>query len=487
MDFASFLDRISGCSLIASNGLTCSHSTSLPELRALLEKTHGLNPEEHRFLEWLLGDSHERTLSPNKSESIRSRVDRLIADDNFNSLNEALNIWPMHPLALVRLAEYSVSNIESEQWAKLGLTIAPDDPDVRSTAGRILSRQARFGRLTLPMGELLLREDDHAVSSEQYVATPKAFDPPGLSDTVRSGLAFLRGDGVKQDFNQGVALLQKAAAAGENYAEYQLARAQSYGVGMQQNETEACHRFTHLTENSLPQIQNSLGSCYRDSILTDNGAPDFDQARAWYEKAAVQNYPEAIYILGIMALNSEGFNESPSLAADYFRRAAGLGDDVAALNLAELYEQGKGVTLSIDDAITWYRKATELGNSEALLRLASFYETGTYLQKSLEQTVTLYRQAALSGHPIAQFKLATLIRDGKTTDSHDAVYWFTQAAQQGSPAGQFALGLLYELGEGVKKNPTEAHNWYQRVLDAKLPEDDQLRQEAELRNGQKGS
>ena len=67
------------------------------------------------------------------------------------------------------------------------------------------------------------------------------------------------------------------------------------------------------------------------------------------------------------------------------------------------------------------------------------------------------------------------------------MYWFSQAAQQGSPAGQFALGLLYELGEGVKKNPTEAHNWYQRVLAATLPEGDQLHQEAERRNGQKGS
>ena len=481
-DFAIVLEQISGCRLLTINSLDCKPPISLFQLRTFVNRLTDLNTEEDRFLNWLLEDPYERTLSPNHTNSVHSLVERLIADGSANSLNKASQIGS------INLVELDIG-VPSELLAKVSLKFAPNNLVARASAGFVLSRQARFGKLTLPMSELQFREDDHAVFTEKYVGTPKAFDPPGLSDTLRSGLALLRGDGVKQDFKQGVALLQKAAAAGETYAEYQLARAQSSGVGMQKNETEACHRFTQLAEKGLPQAQNSLGWCYENgiiSIFTITDYRDYEQARTWYEKAAAQNYSPAIFNLGNMALKGEGVEESPRQAADYFGRAAELGYANAALNLAELYEQGS-VSLSSEDALTWYRKAAELGNSDALLRLASFYEAGIILPKSLEQAIALYRQAALAGHPVAQFKLGTLIRDGKTTDSHDAMYWFTKAAQQGSPAGQFAVGLLYELGEGVKKNLTEARRWYQRVLDAKLPEDDMLRQEAERRNRQKDS
>lgn len=472
-DFAAAVEQIAGCRFATNAGLTCAAPTLLPELRALVGHNTGLNAEEQCFLDWLAGDPQQRALSPHHSETASSRVEQLIAEGSAASLGKALNIWPSHPLALARLAEIGMSEVQGDLWAKLSLKLAPDDAAVRASAGRTISRRARLGRLTLPSGELLLSENDYNPAPAKFYNIPKAFDPSGMSDTLTQAQAFLRGDGVAQNFGHAVALLKKAALQ-ETYAEFLLARMQANGAGMLQDKEEACRRMKALPDQGLPQMQAMLGWC---SCNSENYA----EGRAWYEKAAAQNYPLAISNLGYLALSGLDFEASPSQAAGFYKRSAELGYGPAALQYANMNEYGTGVAVSSEEALKWFRKAAELGETEAVMQLASFYETGTYLPQSLEQAIALYRQAAAAGDPRAQFKLATLIRDGKTTDSHAPMFWFAQAAQQGSAAGSFAVGLLYELGEGVKKDPEEARRRYQQVLDAKLPADDALRQEAELR------
>lgn len=50
----------------------------------------------------------------------------------------------------------------------------------------------------------------------------------------------------------------------------------------------------------------------------------------------------------------------------------------------------------------------------------------------------------------------------------DAVRWLHKAAEQENADAQYALGLLYNLGEGVEKDPAEAARWFRRAADQGL-------------------
>jgi TPR repeat protein len=46
------------------------------------------------------------------------------------------------------------------------------------------------------------------------------------------------------------------------------------------------------------------------------------------------------------------------------------------------------------------------------------------------------------------------------TNFHEALRWFRKAAAQGDPDAQNALGQMYQDGEGVRQNCTQAADWY---------------------------
>jgi len=54
-------------------------------------------------------------------------------------------------------------------------------------------------------------------------------------------------------------------------------------------------------------------------------------------------------------------------------------------------------------------------------------------------------------------------------DSKLAAEWFRKAADQGLPGAQYYLGHLYDVGEGVEKNPELAVQWYQKAAEQGNP------------------
>lgn len=77
----------------------------------------------------------------------------LIDRDTIASLNEALNYYPGHPMALARLAAATWREAKPDQqndirprvalWANLALKYAPDDTDVRVVAETALQNIAQ--------------------------------------------------------------------------------------------------------------------------------------------------------------------------------------------------------------------------------------------------------------------------------------------------------------------------------------------------------
>ena len=72
------------------------------------------------------------------------------------------------------------------------------------------------------------------------------------------------------------------------------------------------------------------------------------------------------------------------------------------------------------------------------------------------------RSAAQQGHAKAQVNLGALYQDGQGVerDFTEAVQWYRRAAAQGSAKGQYALAVMYRKGLGVPRDYVRAHMWY---------------------------
>jgi TPR repeat protein len=55
----------------------------------------------------------------------------------------------------------------------------------------------------------------------------------------------------------------------------------------------------------------------------------------------------------------------------WFREAVALGNDIAMVSLAEMYEKGLGTVQNLDEAANLYKRAAEKGNATAMLKIGT--------------------------------------------------------------------------------------------------------------------
>ena len=73
-------------------------------------------------------------------------------------------------------------------------------------------------------------------------------------------------------------------------------------------------------------------------------AVDYKQARAWIEKAAAQDHPDAVGQLGVMYDDGKGVTPSWRRARELYKRAIELGNSQAVKNMQTLTESIQNVS-----------------------------------------------------------------------------------------------------------------------------------------------
>lgn len=125
----------------------------------------------------------------------------------------------------------------------------------------------------------------------------------------------------------------------------------------------------------------------------------------------------------------------------------------------KLYRAGE-----FTEAAKLFRSLAEQGNPQAQTQLGTLILQGQGVEKNLEEGVAWYVKAANQGSAEAQNKLGLLFN--LTKDFHQASYWFRKAALLGFPDAEFNLAVMYEKGEGVNSDPSQAVLWYRRAAAA---------------------
>ncbi len=160
-------------------------------------------------------------------------------------------------------------------------------------------------------------------------------------------------------------------------------------------------------------------------LSSDNAAiaDNSDPRKAWGSLApeqavqlaslAQEGNVRALIGLGYMSLSEQEKRFDPKKAAEYFSRAAALGDSEAMFELGKLYEKGIGVNQDFAKALELYRNSADLGFADAINDLGFLYYQGAAgVRQDPEEAVKLFLKAADLKHPQAMYNVAALIDDG---------------------------------------------------------------------------
>ncbi len=193
-------------------------------------------------------------------------------------------------------------------------------------------------------------------------------------------------------------------------------------------------------------------------LLYGDGVPqDVRHAFRWMRKAAGLGDGVAAFNLALSYEKGPCIRPNRRLAEYWYRRAVSLGFPPARMNLAALLVQSSDKE-KLKESVALYRESARLGNVKALLYVAFAYEQGRGVRKNLGRAIQIYKKAADAGNADAQCVLGWMCLNGVggSTDILGALRWYQQSAEQGNASALFSLGQMYGEGNGVPKSRTRA-------------------------------
>ena len=78
-----------------------------------------------------------------------------------------------------------------------------------------------------------------------------------------------------------------------------------------------------------------------------------------------------------------------------------------------------------------------------------------------------WKPLAEQGYASAQYNLGIMYDNGQGVPQNysQAIYWYKKAAAQGVATAQYNLGHMYDNGQGVPQNYTQAVTWYKKAAE----------------------
>ena len=164
-----------------------------------------------------------------------------------------------------------------------------------------------------------------------------------------------------------------------------------------------------------------------------------------------------------------GAQQDYAKAAEWYLKAAELGNKSGMVQLGFAYQDGKGVPVDIRQALHWFHAAVRAGDTHSMFFVARIYAWSDCCSSPAEGA-TWYRRAIDAGHSDALNELASLYDD--TTkgiyDPVEAVKWYTFSAERqkggSSLRAMLELAMHYRDGVGTACDREMAKQWLRTLL-----------------------
>ena len=260
----------------------------------------------------------------------------------------------------------------------------------------------------------------------------------------------IAGRGIKAAPVEAMKWFQKAADAGNNAGQFNLARLLFLGAdGVPKDEEKGRFLLRTSAEAGYAPAQAQLGTAIESAAARTEDKAQTVEAREWYEKAAAQNQPDALLALARFYDGGiAGLEISPQKGFDLTFRAAKAGSVVAMNEMGVRYQKGAGVRQDNVAAIGWFTLGAQHGLPAALVNLGNCYENGNGVRQDFDQAGRHYSAAAKQNFGPAEFLLGEMIEQGKGTEvnlAHAYVLYTRAGAQKNEEAAKRAGAIKAKL------------------------------------------
>jgi TPR repeat protein len=233
----------------------------------------------------------------------------------------------------------------------------------------------------------------------------------------------------------------------------------------------ALRKITEGAQKGDPMMMAAYSEILRRGAMGTE--KDYDAALDYATKAADAGNPVGMYNLAVIYDSGFNVSQDSEKAAGLYKKAfpglkklADEGNPWAQYDLGYMFLHGKTMPENKAEAMKLLTKSAEGGHSGAQYALGYIYHRGESVPKNEEAAFKWYYEAAKQNEPQAQYMAALYFIKNKPQIKSvcpDAKIWMERAAEQGEPNAQHALGLMYETGNGAKKDTAEAVTWYSRA------------------------
>jgi TPR repeat protein len=277
---------------------------------------------------------------------------------------------------------------------------------------------------------------------------------------INLGNLLLEGDATPADFDEAKQLYAKAAELGEPMGTFILGRLAAAGRGEESgrpNLVRALELFHAAWDEGDKMAAWWIGYKLRagDGVRQDKAL-----GREWIEKSATAGCSGAMQQMGSDAEHGRGCEKDAYAAADWYRRAAELGDMECQCKLANLLLRGEeGIAKDGAQAVRWLKCAAARNDANAQRMLGVVYLLGIDVVRNVRFGRKWLTRAAENGDADAAWRLGHLLQQDDEPDPPAATKWFLQAALAGHSEAQAALGTCYWRGPGVDADAHAAFKW----------------------------
>lgn len=254
-----------------------------------------------------------------------------------------------------------------------------------------------------------------------------------------------------------IAKVWTSAQNGDKDAQYGLAVCYANGNGIGKDEGLA--RVWLLKAADSGHVKSQLLVC--DWLIKGiGGAKDPELGVKYCEKAALQDDPEAIAVLGYYYFDGKIISQDYPKAIESFNRASDKGSESAPYMLGYCYREGLGVDTNVVKACEYFALADKRGSLPGAYAHGECLEYGKGVEINYTEAQACYKRA--SGAEWDAPLLGKSSADAKSAEeriSEIGTYW-NAANCDGDGSAMDKVGLCYANGTGVEKSAEIAYGWY---------------------------
>ncbi|MCD8307992.1 MAG: sel1 repeat family protein [Clostridia bacterium] len=261
----------------------------------------------------------------------------------------------------------------------------------------------------------------------------------------RLGDIYLRGDGIKRDFEEAYKWLWRAVQHPDcdDYGYMEYGSCLLYGFGCAKDPDKA---FPYLCKavRSQKDALTLIAECYMNGYGTPKNVK---KACECYEKAISEGVVGSWNAYAYWYSEGIGVRKDLAKAFAIHKAGAEAGDVQSLYGLGLCYHKGWGTEINYREAAKWYRKAAEQGFALAQCNLGCLYETGGYgIQKNAKTAAGWFKKAHAQGEGLATCKLALMYitGNGVPKNAELGLNMLFEASSAGVPEATQAISLILE-------------------------------------------